>query len=206
MAGESLEGIVLSVDDEQMTLLTDDGEFQVTDRPWRFALEQGFEAEVGQRVHLTGFYEDDSLEVSALQNVSLAMAVQIREQGGRPLWAGGNNGGQGNGAQSAVAGPNPIAESEDHQWQSLSGTVVSVDEAQMTVRTDNGEIVVSDRPWDFALGQGFTAQVGDGVTLHGFYENDTFEVGRLANGSQDIAIREQSGRPLWAGRGRGRWS
>ena len=59
------------------------------------------------------------------------------------------------------------------------------------------------------LGQ---AQVGDQVTLRGFNEDEDlstgsdqhFEVGRIDNASNDqgVLIREENGRPLWAGRGR----
>ncbi len=75
----------------------------------------------------------------------------------------------------------------------------------MTIRTSAGDIQVIDRPWSFAQQQGFQAKVGDQVSLNGFYEDDTFEVGGLVNVStgQETQIREQSGRPLWAG-GRGR--
>jgi uncharacterized protein YdeI (BOF family) len=124
---------------------------------------------------------------------------------------GGNQGAQsrGNGgqAQAGVAQSQPLelAATEDHLWESVSGAVLSIDDAQMTVQTSSGEIVIADRPWSFALEAGFTAQPGDQVTLRGFYENETFEVGQLTNGDQVIAIREESGRPLWAGgRGAGR--
>jgi hypothetical protein len=124
---------------------------------------------------------------------------------------GGNQGAQarGNGgqAQAGVAQGQPLelAATEDHLWESVSGAVLSIDDAQMTVQTSSGEIVIADRPWSFALEAGFTAQPGDQVTLRGFYENETFEVGQVTNGDQVIPIREESGRPLWAGgRGAGR--
>lgn len=101
-------------------------------------------------------------------------------------------------------GTGPIAETESHDWTALTGTVVSVDDTQMTVQTDSGEIEIADRPWSYALSAGFTAQVGDQVTLEGFYQDRIFEAARLSNGDLTVSIREESGRPLWAGRGWGR--
>jgi hypothetical protein len=117
----------------------------------------------------------------------------------------GYQGGQGSGADTGDRqGAGPLAETEDHAWVTLTGVVISVDDTQMVVQTDSGEIVIADRPWTFALDAGFTAQVGDEVTLDGFYEGDTFEAGQLTNGELVTSIREDSGRPLWAGGGRGR--
>ncbi len=117
----------------------------------------------------------------------------------------GYRGGQGNnGSAGNRQGSGPIAETQSHEWVSIAGTVTSIDALQMTVQTESGEIVVADRPWSFAQAAGFTAEVGDQVTLDGFYENGTFETGRLINGDLVVPIREDSGRPLWAGSGRGR--
>lgn len=117
----------------------------------------------------------------------------------------GYRGGQGNTfGGGSRQGTGPLAASENHEWVSITGTVTSIDATQMTVQTASGEIVIADRPWSFALAAGFTAQVGDQVTLDGFYANDTFEVGRLTNGELVVSIRADSSRPLWAGSGRGR--
>ncbi len=91
------------------------------------------------------------------------------------------------------------------EWLTLEGIVVSVDGDALVVQTDSGEqVVVENRPWWFAQEGGFSARVGDQVTLVGFYENDDLEVGQIRNvtSGQAVRIREESGRPLWAGRGR----
>ena len=83
--------------------------------------------------------------------------------------------------------------------------MTGLDAGLLTVQLDNGELVeMEGRPWRFAQEQGFTAEVGDRVTLVGFYEGDEFEVGQIDNDSTglSVAIREESGRPLWAGQGR----
>jgi hypothetical protein len=198
------EGIVLSVDDSQMTLLTEQGEVELADRAWRFALEQGFMAEVGQRVRVSGYDENGAFAAAQMLNISTQQQVDVRAQGGQPLWSGGGQGGQGGQGQAAApqGDPQVLAATEDHQWTTVSGVVRSIDDAQMTVQTDAGEIVIADRPWSFALESGFTARVGDQVTVQGFYEGETFEAGQLTNGDLVVSIREETGRPLWAG-GRG---
>jgi len=73
------------------------------------------------------------------------------------------------------------------------------------VLTAAGEqVVVENRPWSFAQEMGFAAQPGDQVTLVGFYEDETLEVGQIADASngQTVQLRDESGRPMWAGRGR----
>jgi len=48
------------------------------------------------------------------------------------------------------------------------------------------------------------AQAGDQVTLTGFYEGDTFEAAQISNATsgEAVSIRDDAGRPLWAGGGR----
>lgn len=125
------------------------------------------------------------------------------QRDGRNSQGDQNHGGQGQ-AGSAQGNTRPYAETESHEWVTLTGAVTSIDDAQLVVQTGNGEIVIADRPWSFALAAGFTAQVGDQVTLDGFYEDGDFKAGRLTNGEQVAAIRQDSGQPLWAGAGRGR--
>jgi hypothetical protein len=53
---------------------------------------------------------------------------------------------------------------------------------------------------------GFSAEISDSIALNGFYETaDKFEVLFIENLTKgiEVQIREESGRPLWAGNGRG---
>lgn len=200
----TIQGTVVTVDETGMTVQTADGEIEVADRAWRFAQESGFSAQVGDRVQLQAYYDGDVLETGDIANLSTQQQIQVREETSRPLWAGGSGNAQtqdrpGN-RQSSV----PVAETEDHDWQTMEGVVVSIDQGQMTVRTAAGDIQVIDRPWDYAQSAGFTAQKGDAVSMTGFYEDGTFEVGTLAAGDMLVQIREESGRPMWAGGGRWR--
>jgi uncharacterized protein YdeI (BOF family) len=91
------------------------------------------------------------------------------------------------------------------EWLTLEGIVVSVDQDALVVRTVAGEqVVVENRPWSYAQQQGFAAQPGDQVTLVVFYEDETLEVGHIADASngQTVQLRDETGRPMWVGRGR----
>ena len=123
---------------------------------------------------------------------------------------GGSQGhGYGHGDSAAISHETgQESDCEEHIWLTLQGVVVSVDEDALVVRVDSSEeVVVEGRPWRFAQEQGFSTQVGDKVTLVGFYEDGTFEAGQIsdATNGQTVLIREESGRPLWAGRGRRGW-
>jgi hypothetical protein len=115
-------------------------------------------------------------------------------QGSTGAWA---RGGSGDGTGTGQA--------QVDEWLTFDGTVVSVDADALAVLTATGEeVVVENRPWWFAQEQGFAPQPGDQVTLVGFYEDGTLEVGQIADASngQSIQLRDESGRPMWAGRGR----
>ncbi len=88
-------GTAVSVDENALIVQTTDGaQITVEGRAWRFALEQGFWAETGDEVTLLGFYEGDGFEVGHITDGTNNLSVLIREDGGRPLWAGrGRRGG-----------------------------------------------------------------------------------------------------------------
>lgn len=86
----TLAGVVEQIDESMLIVGLDSGEsITVEGRPWRFAQEQGFTAAVGDNVILTGFYDDELFEVGQLTNASSDQITYIREDNGRPLWAGG---------------------------------------------------------------------------------------------------------------------
>lgn len=88
-------GTVSSVSADALVVQTGGGEqIVVENRPWWFAQEQGFAAEAGDQVTLVGFYEEDSVEVAQIDNATNGRSVVIRDETGRPLWAGrGRQGG-----------------------------------------------------------------------------------------------------------------
>jgi hypothetical protein len=85
----TLAGSVVSIDADELLVQTDDGQQILIDgRARRFLDELGFAAQVGQRLQLTGFYENDDFEVGTVENMSTGQTVEIRDESGRPLWAG----------------------------------------------------------------------------------------------------------------------
>jgi len=135
---------------------------------------------------------------------------------------GGNRGGYGGqGREDAPGDRTGTGQANVEEWLTLQGTVVSVDADTLIVQTASGEqVTMENRPWWFAQEQGFSAQVGDQMTLIGFYEGDEpstghrgelvepsghrFEVGQIddTTNGQTVLVRDEDGRPLWAGRGR----
>ena len=120
------------------------------------------------------------------------------------------NGEQGNGHQNyedegTPGEPGGLGQAQVEGWEQHHAAVTRVNDEALIVETDKGyEIVIQGRPWRFAQEQLFAVQVGDAVTLTGFYEGEEFEVGRIENtaNGQSVWIRDESGRPMWAGRGR----
>ena len=89
----SLEGTASGVDSAAMVVMAGNGQEIVVDgRAWRYLLEQGFEAQAGDGLELVGFYENDAFEVGEVTNLSTGQRVLIRDESGRPLWAGRGRG------------------------------------------------------------------------------------------------------------------
>ena len=88
-------------------------------------------------------------------------------------------------------------------WLTLQGTVVSVADDLVEIRTAAGEVIPFEgRPLSFALEQGFSLEVGDAVALAGFDEDGEFKISQVTSNGASITLRDASGRPGWAGRGR----
>lgn len=99
-----------------------------------------------------------------------------------------------------------VGQSSTIDWQTVEGTVVSVDEFAMTVKTANGDqVIVENRPWLYALEQKFSALVGDQIKIKGFNENGYLTAAQLQNltNGKLVQLRDENGRPGWSGRGRG---
>jgi hypothetical protein len=97
----TLTGIVEQIDESILIVDLASGEpITVEGRPWRFALEQGFTAAVGDELIFTGFYDGEVFEVGQLTNTTSDQAVYIRQDNGRPLWAGGGRSSTGTNSHS----------------------------------------------------------------------------------------------------------
>ena len=107
----------------------------------------------------------------------------------------------------AVGDYGTILHYDGTSWSAMSsGTTEDIWDVWSTSESDvfvvgEGEKEILDcRAWEFAREQGFSAQVGDQVTLKGFYENNDFKVGQVDNliNDQSVLLRNSDGKPLWS--------
>ena len=85
----TVEGTVASVDETLLVVkLADGNEVTVENRPWQYALESKFSAQVGDQVTLVVFDEGDHFEVAQITNLATGKTIALRDQTGRPGWAG----------------------------------------------------------------------------------------------------------------------
>lgn len=86
----SVFGTVLEVSKDAILVLTDQGdELVIEGMTLRYAQEQGFYTSNGNTVRLLGFYENGEFEIGEMEDLSSGLVVTVREESGRPLWAGG---------------------------------------------------------------------------------------------------------------------
>lgn len=121
-------------------------------------------------------------------------------RGGR--WAQQNAAGQswGGGANEPQADVLPT------EWNTLQGTVVSATADLVEIRAADGAVIPFEgQPLRYALSQGFSAQVGDAVSLSGFDEDGEFKIGSVTalSSGATYTLRDASGRPGWSGGRRG---
>jgi hypothetical protein len=122
-------------------------------------------------------------------------------QGGRGQLDSGVQGQEGLGQGR---GYGQLPEGTTQSWQLVPGVIVSVADDLLTVKTNSGQMIeVEGQPLMYLLSQGYVPQVGSQVTLAGFEEAGEFKVGELTDhtGNQTVKLRDQSGRPMWSGRG-----
>jgi hypothetical protein len=89
-------GVVVSVsDDEWVIELSDATEIVFEGRMLSYLIEHGFSVSIGDTLSLTGFFDGDKFEVGQVQNTLTGELIHVRDENGRPLWAGGRRGGKG---------------------------------------------------------------------------------------------------------------
>lgn len=90
VATTTVTGIVTSSNENALTVQLPEGtSIIVENRPWWFAQEQKFTAQVGDQVKLTGFTYNGTFETVKLENITNGKTVQLRDEYGRPGWSGG---------------------------------------------------------------------------------------------------------------------
>lgn len=93
------------------------------------------------------------------------------------------------------------------EWIEVSGTILTIESDLLQVQTSENKVIeIEGRAVRFAIDEGFTASSGDQVKLTGFFEGEDFEAAILENleTGASVTLRDENGRPLWAGRGRGK--
>ncbi len=96
VAWSTVEGAVVSVDEIALTVQTTTGDqVWVENRPWLFALEQKFSANVGDQIRIKGFADNGYFTAAQIQNLTNGKTAQLRDETGRPGWSGRGRGGGG---------------------------------------------------------------------------------------------------------------
>jgi hypothetical protein len=203
-----------------LVIATESGEEIVIGTGPSYMETQGFTLQADEQVQVQGYWQDGEFKAAQVTRLLDGQTLTLRDQLGRPAWAGNGQratgqtpalpqagqgqGSQGQGSVDAPGDGTGTGQAQVDEWLTLQGTVASVTSDELVVQTTGGEQVLMDgRPWRFAQEAGFSAQAGDQLVLVGFYEDGDFEVGQIENlaSGQVVPIRDEDGRPLWAGRG-----
>lgn len=85
----AVTGEVTAFVEDELTIQTADGEVVMHLGPeWYWEVE-GIALNLGDEVEVTGFYEGDEFEVAGIENLTTGESVVLRDDSGRPMWAGG---------------------------------------------------------------------------------------------------------------------
>jgi hypothetical protein len=82
-------GVVAAVREDALLVDTALGETLIIEgRTWKYAREQKFQTDVGDQLVLLGFYEDGEWKTTLIENITTDSSLTIRNDRGRPMWAG----------------------------------------------------------------------------------------------------------------------
>ena len=86
----TVDAAVEALDDSELSLSIEGDTVTLQGRAWSYAQDAGLAVSAGDRLQLTGFYDESGLfEPGRIENLSTGQVVVLRDDGGRPLWAGG---------------------------------------------------------------------------------------------------------------------
>ncbi|GAB4471365.1 MAG: hypothetical protein Kow00124_08350 [Anaerolineae bacterium] len=204
-------GVIASFDDFGFTLALDGGlAIYVELGPPAFWQAQGITLAAGQSVTVEGFTSDGMYHAAVVTFADGSQLVVRDVQTGQPLWSGGATNGSGNGNNNAAANglqdgshtPQPQASVDE--WVTLEGTIAAINRSSITMTLADGTSLTfqAGQPSFFAS-QGVTLQVGDAISVLGFYQNEQFMAGEIVQTATGLRVmlRDPNGRPLWAGPG-----
>lgn len=100
----TVTGEVIALD-EELTIVTDEGESEVHLGPSWYWEAQGLVLEVGDRVAVSGFAEDGEFMAGRVENLDSGESVALRDETGRPLWTGSGGARGSRGSQSGQEQP-----------------------------------------------------------------------------------------------------
>jgi len=107
------------------------------------------------------------------------------------------------GQEGVLQGQNAWWAGEDQEWITLEGQVTALLGGEFVLRVDGNVIKCGTGPewhWDE---NGYQVNVGDELRVTGVEHDDEFSVRQIENPStgEVITLRDEQGRPGWAGRG-----
>ncbi|MGD8968251.1 MAG: hypothetical protein PVI07_12145 [Anaerolineae bacterium] len=94
----TLSGRVAELTSDELTLETDAGLVTMHLGPEWYWESEGIDLSEGNEVDVTGFYEGDAFEIAEIKNLDTGETATLRDETGRPRWAGRGRGGQGSAA------------------------------------------------------------------------------------------------------------
>ncbi len=202
-------GIIESFDDFGFTLALDSGlAIYVELGPPAFWQAQGITLAAGQSVTVEGFTSDGMYHAAVVTFADSSQLVVRDLETGQPLWSGGATNGSGNGNAAANGlqdgSHTPQPQASVDEWVTLEGTITAINRSNITMTLADGTSLTfqAGQP-SFFTSQGVTLQVGDAISVLGFYQNDQFMAGEIVQTATGLRVmlRDPNGRPLWAGPG-----
>jgi hypothetical protein len=207
--GEPWEGVgtVSNLDDYGFEITTTNGETAYVELgPPDYWQAQEIELSEDQLVMVSGSINEEGVVHATSVTLSDGGVLALREASGQPLWSGGAGNSRGQNGQAGDGNYIPDSKAQVDEWIILEGTLVSFQGGSMTMSTSDGALInfQTGQPRFFA-DQGITFQVGNQISVLGFYEGQQFmagEITQLETGLR-VMLRDPNGRPLWAGPGNG---
>jgi hypothetical protein len=206
MEGEAWEGIgtITALDEYGFDFTTTSGETVYIELgPPDYWQTQNIDLTEGQLAAVSGSINEDMFHA---ETVTLAdgQVLTLRTETGQPMWSGGVDNSRGQNGQQANGDHVPDPQAQVDEWITLEGTLMAFQGGNMTMSTADGSIISfqTGQPRFFAE-QAITFQVGDPISVLGFYQGDQFSAGEITQLStgQRVMLRDPNGRPLWAGPG-----
>jgi hypothetical protein len=146
--------------------------------------------------------ETSQVSQANLASSSLAGQANGAAQGqGRGYRGGGRGGNNANASQAGTGIPDP--QNGFQEWVTLSGIVSNYIPPNFTLLTSDGQSIEAQLGnLSYVTGLGLELQEGQQVSLTGYYDpSGSLAVGQitLADSGQTFDLRDELGRPMWAG-------